>query len=291
VPLPRLLVALALLLPLSASAQPSARDAATSPDLATCLARVEPYAPHEAHPPDSAFAFRLDRPAGGALHYVGAQHRDDPADPQFAAIEAAYRAFRPTVVFYEGPERPLEATAEATIRAYGESGFVRWLAAQDGVPVARLEPGPAADFGAVAGALDAERATLFFVLREAARLRDRKGVTGDSLRQAVGALLERAASMGLPIGSLDRLAAAYARHFVTPSDWAEAPGAWFDPLADDAETGGVFMAAANRASSDARNRHMARVLAEAARRGERVFAVVGRNHVPKQAPALRCALE
>ena len=50
------------------------------------------------------------------------------------------------------------------------------------------------------------------------------------------------------------------------------------------------MAAINAASSEARNAHMYRVLSRAALSGERVFAVVGRNHVPMQAEALRCAL-
>ena len=59
---------------------------------------------------------------------------------------------------------------------------------------------------------------------------------------------------------------------------------------DDAVTGGRFMAAINAASSEVRDIHMYRVLARAARSGEWVFAVVGRNHVPMQAEALRCAL-
>jgi len=46
----------------------------------------------------------------------------------------------------------------------------------------------------------------------------------------------------------------------------------------------------NAASSEVRNLHMYRVLARAALSGEKVFAVVGRNHVPMQAPALACAL-
>ena len=73
-------------------------------------------------------------------------------------------------------------------------------------------------------------------------------------------------------------------------DFISAPSAWFDPAADDAVTGGRFMAAINAASSEVRDVHMYRVLARAARSGERVFAVVGRNHVPMQAEALRCAL-
>jgi hypothetical protein len=258
-------------------------------DLHVCLDHVVPYTPGQPVYADSAFGLLLDGP-GGALHYVGAEHSSDPGHAQFAAIEAAFAAFRPTVVFYEGPERPLEETAEGTIRSFGESGYARFLARAAGVPVARLEPDPAEEFGAVGGTVGMEQGTLFFVLREAARLRDRRGLTGAELDAAIASLLERAAAVGLPVASLDSLEAAYHRHFTTPADWRDAPAAWFDPFADDAATGGQFMAAANRASSDFRNRHMTRVLAAAARGGGRVFAVVGRNHVPMQAAALRCAL-
>ncbi|PAP75989.1 S41 family peptidase [Rubrivirga marina] len=259
---------------------------------AECLEFVAPSAPGGPRPPDSAFSLHLGT-AAGVLHMVGARHSDDPADPQVAAIEAAWTAFRPTVAFYEGPERPLAATADETIRQTGESGLVRWMAARDGVEVRRLEPAPGPEFGAVAAAVGAEPAALFFVLREAARLRDRKDTTGPALDEPIAELLRRAAPLGLPLADLDALRAAYARHFSdvpgSPADWRDVPGAWFDPGADDTQTGGQFMAEANRASSTFRDRHMARALAEAVP-GERVFAVVGRDHVPAQAPALRCLL-
>lgn len=256
-----------------------------------CLDLVEPYRLGEVDPPDSAFTLHLDPAEGGMLYYLGARHSDDPSDAQFAHIEAVYLAVRPTVVFYEGPERPLGATAETTIRAYGESGYVRWLAAQYGASVARLEPAsPAIEFATVAEAVGAEQAALFFVLREAARLRDRKGLQGDTLRAAVAGLLERARPLGLPFATTTELNEAYVRHFTVPARWEDVPGAWFDPAADDVATGGRFMAEANRASSHTRDRHMVRVLADAVGRGERVLAVVGRHHLPKQAAALRCLL-
>jgi hypothetical protein len=269
-----------------------ARPAAAQPadNLAACLDQIPAYAASLPARADADYGLTLDVLGGGHLRYVGAEHQTDPAHPQFAAIAAAFREARPTVVFYEGPERPEAATADSTIRAYGESGYVRFLAREAGARVARLEPAPAADFGAVAAALDTERAALFFVLREAARLRDRRGLHGDTLTAAIGTLLERAAALGLPLGTLDGLEAAYGRHFTTPADWREAPAAWFDPAADDAVTGGRFMAEANRASSHGRDLYMARVLAEAVQAGERVFAVVGRDHVPMQAAALRCAV-
>ncbi len=254
-----------------------------------CTDFVVPYVPGGPRPSESAFRLHLDAEAG-ALDYVGAQHSTDPSDPQFAAIKAAWDAFRPTVAFYEGPERPTAETADETIRLYGESGFVRWLAARDGVTVARLEPSPGPEFGAVAEAVGPEPAALFFVLREATRLRDRAGTTGADLDAAIATLLQRASALGLPLSDLDDLQAAYARHVDAPADWRDAPAAWFDPGADDAATGGRFMAAANRASSTFRDRHMASTLAEVVGRNQRVFALVGRDHVAAQAPALRCAL-
>ena len=47
----------------------------------------------------------------------------------------------------------------------------------------------------------------------------------------------------------------------------------------------------NRMSSEFRNRQMYELLARAVNKGERVFAIVGRNHIPMQAPALNCALK
>lgn len=94
----------------------------------------------------------------------------------------------------------LADTEENTIRQYGESGFVRYLATQDGLRIARPEPDPRAELRHLVERISPEKAGLF-------------------------------------------------------------------------------------------NGHMVAVLAEAVREGERAFAVVGRNHVPMQAPALRCALQ
>lgn len=289
----RPLLALALLAVAAASAaQPAGAPGPGAPGLDGCLDRVEPYAAGEPGPADDETTVEWAGPAGGALRYVGVRHTRNAADPQVEAVAAAFRAFRPTVAYVEGPARPIGTTADETVRQTGESGLVRWLAAEAGVEVRRLDPAhPADEFAAVAAAVGAERAALFFVLREAARLRDREGLGGADLDAAVGALLTRAAPLGLPVGTLAELEAATARQLGAPTDWRAAPAAWFDPGADDAVTGGVFMAEANRASSHARDRYMARELAGAVRSGERAFAVVGRNHVPKQAPALRCALQ
>ena len=47
----------------------------------------------------------------------------------------------------------------------------------------------------------------------------------------------------------------------------------------------------NRASSAFRDVHMYRLLAQAWKPGARIFVAVGRDHIPAQAAALRCALQ
>lgn len=227
----------------------------------------------------------------GALYYYGASHSDDPSHPQFDEIERAYDGFQPTVVFYEGPARPIAATWEETIGRYGESGFLRFLAERDGLAIERLEPDPVAEMQYVLQSFTPEEAMLFYVLREAARLRERKEMGEQEIEDAIAAQLERAGSlMETPIASIADLEAAYLQHWSEPEAWWMAPSDWFVPTPDSVETGGRFTNAVNRASSHFRNLHMYRVLTEAVLGGERVFAVVGPNHDPMQADAVRCAV-
>ncbi|RZL14441.1 MAG: hypothetical protein EOO89_16110, partial [Pedobacter sp.] len=64
----------------------------------------------------------------GTLYYYGAEHKDDPSDPQFNSIKDQFQRFKPTIVFYEGPDRGIALTDTATIKQFGESGYVRFLA-------------------------------------------------------------------------------------------------------------------------------------------------------------------
>ena len=259
-----------------------------------CEARVLDYAGWRAAP-DQAWDYRWTGERSGALTLIGAEHQRDPAHPQFARIAAAFAEARPTVAFFEGPDRGVGSDAEDTIRSRGESGYVRLLAAQAHTGVRSLEPSPGDQIGALLAEHPLDQVNLFFVLREAARLRDRDGRTGAALDEAVSTLIGRSVEMAasgglaLPVTDLASLDAAVRRYW-PDRDWRTLPAGWFSPGADDQATGGVFLGAINRSDSMNRDRHMVRQLLAAARAGERVFAVVGRNHVPMQAPALDCGL-
>ena len=268
--------------------------AAVQPASPTCEARVLDYTRWR-EAPGQQWDYRWSDRADRALTVIGAQHLRDPADAQFAHIVRTFQEARPTLAFFEGPDRGVADSAEATISSRGESGYLRFLAAQAGIQARSLEPSPGQQLGMLLAAHPLDQVMLFFILREAIRLRDREHLAGAALDQAVGQLIARSAQMAaganltLPVTSLATLDTAV-RHYWPGRDWRTLPADWISPGADDARTGGVFLGAINRSDSMNRDRHMVRQLVEAVRAGNRVFVVVGRNHVPMQAPALDCAL-
>jgi len=253
-----------------------------------CTDRLVPYTTAIAKP-----EYQLVLAAGaGRLHYLGARHASDPADPQFAEIERQWNAQRPDIAFYEGPNRPVPKDRIEAILQTGESGFVRWLAARDGVPLGRLEPEPKDETSYLLQEFTPEQVGLFFTLREAARLRERRKMGEAEITRSIDQLLERAAGMGLsaiPFRTTADVAQAYVRYWKEPVQWWQAPSRWFDPQATSADTGGIFTNEVNARSSAFRNITMVRRLSAAVRDGKKVFAVVGRDHVAHQAQALRCA--
>jgi hypothetical protein len=240
--------------------------------------------------PDQQWDFRSPK-----LTVIGAVHSREAEHEQFARMATAFRETQPTIVFFEGPDRGVRATAEETIAAAGESGYVRFLAAKAGIPARSLDPSPGAQMKALLAEFPADQVLLFFVLREAARLRDRESLKGEALDQAVGGLLQRVAGMAaagsiaLPFTDIAGLRSAFQRYW-PDRDWRSTDAAWFSPSADDRATGGIFTGAINRADSTNRDRHMAALLADAVGAEGRAFVAVGRNHVPMIAPRLRCLL-
>ncbi|HEX8063414.1 MAG TPA: hypothetical protein VF535_09370 [Allosphingosinicella sp.] len=224
-----------------------------------------------------------------------AGHSRDPGDEQFGRIAALFAETRPTLVFFEGPDRGVRATADQTIRETGESGYLRFLALRAGIAVRTLEPAPAEQIRMLLRQFPSDQVFLFFVLREAARMRDREQKKGAALDEAVTSLLGRVQTrlagpdLPMPFTDLAGLERAF-RKYWPGRDWRTAEERWFDPKGDDAATGGVFNAAINRADSTNRNRNLVKLIVDAVTAGERPFVVIGGSHVPMVAPALECEL-
>src|ERR1041385_7920626 len=234
---------------------------------------------------DRTFKLDLTATDGARLRYFGSRHTNDTADAQIAEIDSIWRAFRPTVAFYEGTGTFIGPTAQASVARSEEAGLVRFLAKRDSVPARTLEPTAAEEVQALLGQFTAEQLALFYVTRPLTQYRDgaQRGAAAYT-RAQLDSILQLLVTRVLHADGLSATlpdTAAYHRAFpgVNPLD---TPAGWFDPEHTSAETGSKFMNDVNRASSAFRDLHMYRLLASATSGGARVFAVVGRSHVPAQ---------
>jgi hypothetical protein len=224
-----LLIALILLVPSGLKAQ---QKVAPVDSVARCSEKLIPYGEWD-RVKNPIRKQDLVSSSKGRLYYFPAGHSSDPADPQFREIERAWSKVKPTIAFYEGPNRPIAATRDETIKQVGESGFVRFLATRDAIQFVTLEPSPQDEANFIMQKFSPEQVKLFYVLREAARLRERRKLPETDLRASIAQLLERASKIkgiGSVINSLDELDAAYRRYWESPAHWWQAPSAWFDPL-------------------------------------------------------------
>jgi len=259
------------------------------------IARCEPLVLSQAEASRNSsrdFALDIKGAAGSQLVYVGVHHTFDPADPQFVAMQRSWEELQPTEAFFEGPDGFVGDTLAASLQRSGEPGLVRYLASIARVPSRSLEPTREDEVTGLLRSFTAEQLVLFYVTRNLAAERDRRNLAGPDVsalieRELVRAHTTRQLSIALPDVAAFR--AAYER-WLPGMDPTVASARWFDPLRTSTETG-VFFNDVDRESSALRDVHMYRLLASAWRPGARIFAEVGRDHIPAQAAALRCALQ
>lgn len=229
----------------------------------------------------------------GALLLYGSQHTDNVKDPQISDIERRWAAFHPTVAYNEGRDAETLDDPAKALECYEEPGFVRYLAGRDQVPVATFEPSWDAeiayaltlnDYSTVTGAAlldNAAQLKVYYALFRVAGWQ--KSDDEAALDKKITDTLSQLARHGLKAypNTLNEFAAAYRSLFPSLPDWRDAPKEWFDPTQKGEYTNDL-----TDAISLFRDKHIFHVLVERAKRGDRVFAVVGSSHVIAQEAAL-----
>jgi hypothetical protein len=251
--------------------------------LAQADAASNPYRP---------FSLDLQGQNGARLIYFGVHHTFDPADPQYVEMEKIWRELQPTEAFFEGTGTFIGETLTDALRQSGEPGLMRHLGSVAGVPTHSLEPTRDAEVETLLQKFSAEQLVLFYVTRSVVQVRDRRGSSGSGLdsvfNQQLGQI-HNTAALATTLRDITAFRAAYQRWF-PGTDPALASARWFDPTRTSADTGSKFFNDVNRASSLFRDFYMYRLLVRAWRPNVRIFAEVGRDHIPAQAAALKCAL-
>lgn len=268
-------------------------QSSTNSRLADCSKQLVSYPDRKKlqHP---VFTFDATSSNGGRLLYVGSRHSIDPKAPEFGEFEKAWNDFKPTMAFFEGSGHSVEATRDESIVKDGEAGLVRFLAARDKVPATSLEPKRQDEVNYLLTKFSAEQVKLFYVLRVIQEDRVIYKRSEAELRAELGPILDRFSrfkGLDAVVRNGAEFERAYERYWNSSPNWWEAPSAWFDPRVSSSQTGGVFTNEVNQESSSFRDINMYTVLVKATLEGNRVFAIVGRDHIPMQELALRCALK
>ncbi len=219
---------------------------------------------------------------GRAVLLFGAEHTKDPAHPELAELRRRWEAFRPTVCLVEGRLGFLLPGLMDPAAHYGEMGVAAALARRDGLPIYSWEPPREVEVARMLERFPAERVALFYVLRPyVSGLRHGKPDDPDAYVEAYRA--KRTAWPGLErtIPSVAALDSLWQRDFAGFPDWRD--------TSDEYGWPGYLAALADR-SNAIRDEHVAAVILDLVRRGERVFAVAGSSHAVKLDAALHGAL-
>ena len=221
--------------------------------------------------------------ASGAAVLFGASHTRDPADAQLGLLKQEWRTFRPTVALVEGRLGFLMPGVSDPVKAFGEMGAVASLAKDDDVRLYSWEPRREVEIARMLESFPAERVALFYVLRpyfsqfRFGRPDDPGGFVEEYRRK-------RTAYPGLE-GTLPSVAAIdtlWARDFAGLPGWRETSDEYGLP---------GYLAELSARSNALRDEHLAGIIVDLARRGERVFAIAGSSHAVKLDAALRAALD
>lgn len=226
----------------------------------------------------------------GELLYFGVGHVYRIDDPQVAEIERRFAEFRPTLVLNESQTPPVEATRELAVERYGEPGLISFLAAKHKVPIRSLDPPRMQEIAYLLSTKrwTTEQVMLFYVLRRVSE-NNKKSTprpADELVQQALDATAKAPGFESLP-KTVAEFEASARRLLPSVADWRKVPSTVFDPNPDL----GLYTNDVAYASSQYRDRHMVKLLADEVRRkGGRVFAVVGSSHVVMQESALKKAL-
>ena len=219
--------------------------------------------------------------SNGAVIIYGAEHTNDPQNPQISDIEARWDTFQPTVALVESELGILFPGLMDPVETFSEPGAVHALARRDNIPTYTWEPPLAIEMAALLDqSFSQEQIALFVVLRPYFSTR-RFGLPDNPEKLVAEAVRERRDWPGIEAVFADVTAveAAWQTTFPDGPDWRDVSDQFGLP-GYLAEIDGNLV----------RDEHFIRVVIDLVEQGERVFAVAGSSHAVKLDEALRAAL-
>ncbi|NOG55405.1 MAG: hypothetical protein HND57_13965 [Planctomycetes bacterium] len=218
----------------------------------------------------------------GAVTVFGAEHTQDPNDPQVDLIRSEWEALHPTVALIESDLGMMFPLFMDPVVTFGEPGFVHALAREDDVPTYTWEPADGVVLRRVLNdGFTLQQVALRWILGpyfsqvRHGRLADPDGFVRDTLDQR-----SRVFEIEGVIASMDDIEAAWQSAFPDGPDWREVSDEFGLP-------GFLGEMDLNRP----RDEHLVSCLAALIAQGERVFVICGSSHAVKIEPAVRALCE
>jgi hypothetical protein len=233
-------------------------------------------------PRNGPYVLELDS-QGGSLVYYGAFHKVDPSHSQFRDIEQKWEEFQPTFVYCEGSLWPLEESQYSAIKKYGEQGLVTFLAARDGIPIECIDPSLDDQAKYLQNYFPPHLVKIYYVMRQAAINRMlKKDISASVYANRYFLKLGQIYGYNKSPTDLNNFERLVSCLFPDLDDWQKIPYSYFRCP----ESGG-FLTAIHRKLNKYRDRIMIKKIVQALKKGQRVFAIVGRSHVVIQEAALK----
>ena len=222
----------------------------------------------------------------GSLMYYGAFHKVDPSHPQFEDIEQKWENFQPTVAYCEGNIWPLEASRTKAIKNYGEQGLLTWLAARDGIRIECIDPPLADQAMFLKKHFPPHLIKVYYVMRQAAIDRMlKKDISSVSCANRYFRKFNQIEGYNQIPTNLDQYERMVSVLFPGLDEWQTIPYSYFHQR----DSGG-FLVDIHRKLNGYRDQIMLQKVVQALKKGQRVFAIVGRSHVVIQEAALKSLL-
>ncbi len=241
-----------------------------------------PWDQYTGSPEKEPYVLELGSGKGGLLYY-GAYHTIDLENSEIAEIEEKWTAFRPTLALSEGSLWPLEKTREEAISKHGEQGLLRYLANRDLVSIECIDPPLLLQARHLRNFFSAGEIKLYLILRQARVNRMLGGNSDiDTYVRELIPVLEFYRTFRFPPRRMYDVESMIRETYPELENWRRIGDEYFFN-----KEKGKFLPQIHRQLTAYRDQHMIGTLIKNVRKGNKVFAVVGRRHVITQEPVLR----
>lgn len=228
------------------------------------------------------YVVRVESATGGIVLF-GASHTRDPSDPQLTMLRHEWSTFRPSVALVEGRLGFVLPPLMDPVEEYGEMGAAAALARAADVRLYSWEPRREWEIGRMLDSFPAPRVALFYVLRPYfSQLRFGRPGNPELFVEEFRSKRTRYPGLEGTLPSMAAIDSMWWRDFPNLPDWRETSDEYGFP---------GFLGDLSARSNALRDEHLAAVLLDLVRKGERVFAVSGSSHAVKLDAALRAALD